>query len=310
MSAGERRSIEIVEVGPRDGLQNERVRLTTAEKVEYINRAAMAGLRRIEVASFVNRTLVPQMADAEEILRELPRRNGVTYCGLVLNARGVERAAAAGVDEVNFGMAITATFNARNQRVSVAESIEQFGQVADVARREGIRATIVFGVSFGCPFEGEVPLERVLDVAKRALRFKPAEIGIADTIGVAAPSDVTERVEAVRELVSPLPVRCHFHNTRNTGLANAVAAVAAGASALDASIGGIGGCPFAPRAAGNIPTEDLFYMLRRMGIGPDLSMETLLEAARWLEGRLERPLPGLMAKAGDFPVQHNLLPIA
>jgi hydroxymethylglutaryl-CoA lyase len=295
------RSVEIVEVGPRDGLQNEPTVVSTATKVEFIERAVAAGLTRIEVASFVNPTRVPQMADAEAVLKALPRRAGVHYIGLVLNRRGFERAAAAGCNEIGMAVVASDTFNQRNQGVSTDESIAAWLDIARAAGAAGIRPQVTVSAAFGCPFEGEVPVARVVEVAERVAAAGPFELALADTIGVGVPSQVTELVGRVRERLPGLPLRCHFHNTRNTGIANAYAAVAAGVATLDASIGGIGGCPFAPAATGNIPTEDLLYMLSRMGIETHVDLEALIATGRWLEGRLGRTVPGLLVKAGGFP---------
>jgi len=295
------RSVEILEVGPRDGLQNEPTVLSTANKVEFIERAVGAGLRRIEVASFVNPKRVPQMADAEDVLKALPKRAGVYYIGLVLNRRGFERAQAAGCNEIGMAVVASDTFNQRNQGATTEESIAAWTGIARAARAAGIRAQVTVAAAFGCPFEGEIPVERVVEVAERVAAAEPFELSLADTIGVGVPSQVTELLGWLREKLPGLPLRCHFHNTRNTGLANAYAAVEAGVATLDASIGGIGGCPFAPAATGNIPTEDLLYMLSRMGIETHVDLDALIATGRWLEDRLGRPVPGLLVKAGGFP---------
>jgi len=295
------RRIEIVEVGPRDGLQNEKAWVPTAAKVEMVERALAAGCRRIEVTSFVNPKRVPQMADAEAVLAALPRREGIGLIGLVLNARGVERALGAGCTEINFVVVASDTFNRRNQGVGTEETLALWSTVAAMARSAGVPATLTIGASFGCPFEGEVPAERVLDVAARALESGPAEIAFADTIGCGVPSQVTRILSDARKLAPEVKLRCHFHNTRNTGLANALAALEAGVDALDASLGGIGGCPFAPAATGNVATEDLAYMLQRMGIETGLDLDRLVDAARWLEGVLGRPVPAGLTQAGIFP---------
>lgn len=294
-------AVEIVDVAPRDGLQNDPAMLATAQKVELIGRLAAAGLRRVEAVSFVHPARVPQMADAEAVLAGLPPLAACVPVGLVLNERGFERARAAGCAEINVSLMASETFNRRNQGVSTDESLEQWGRIAGAARTAGIRATLTIGAAFGCPFEGEIRVARVVEVAARGASAEPAEIALADTIGVAAPSDVRDRLAAVGRAVPGILLRGHFHNTRNTGLANAVAAVEAGVRVLDASLGGIGGCPFAPRATGNIPTEDLAYLLARMGIRTGLDLARLADAALWLEGELGHPIPGLYAKAGPFP---------
>jgi len=294
-------AVEIVEVGPRDGLQNEPGVMPTATKVEFITRALATGLRRIEVASFVNPKRVPQMADAEAVLAALPRRPDVEYVGLVLNRRGYERAAAAGCTEIGMAVAASNAFNERNQGASTDESIAAWHDIATAARAAGLRAQVTVSTAFGCPFEGEVPVARVVEVVRRLAESAPLEVALADTIGAGVPSQVTELIARVREALPNLRLRCHFHNTRNTGIANAYAAVVAGVTVLDASIGGIGGCPFAPAATGNIPTEDLLYLLTRMGIQTGVDLEALIATGRWLEERLGRTVPGALVKAGSFP---------
>ncbi len=295
------RSIGIVEVGPRDGLQNEKASVPTGVKLEFVRRAVEAGLRRIEVASFVNPRRVPQMADAEAMFRELPPRDGVTYVGLVLNRAGFDRAAAAGCREIGMVVFTTDEFNRRNQGVPSAESIRTWREIAAAAHFAGIRAQVTISAAFGCPFEGEVPVQRVVDLARELAEARPFEIAIADTIGVGVPGQVSETFGRVAEAVPGVALRGHFHNTRNTGLANAYAAVVAGARVLDASLGGIGGCPFAPAATGNIPTEDLVYMLERMGIATGVDLARAIETARWIEPHVGHAVPGMLAKAGEFP---------
>jgi len=293
--------VEIVEVGPRDGLQGEPAVLDTATKVEFIGRAVAAGVRRIEVASFVNPKRVPQMADAAAVLQALPRLPDVQYVGLVLNRKGFERAADAGCSEIGMAVMASEAFSQRNQGCTTEESIEAWRDIAAAAGRAGIRAQVTLSVAFGCPFEGELPVQRVVDLARRLAEADPFEIALADTIGVGVPAQVTELVSRVREAVPGVALRCHFHNTRNTGLANAWAAVQAGVRTLDASLGGIGGCPFAPAATGNIPTEDLVYMLQRCGYATGINLAAAIAAGRWLQEQLGRPVPGMLVKAGDFP---------
>jgi len=293
--------IEIVEVGPRDGLQNEPGVVSTATKVELIARAVACGIRRIEVTSFVNPKRVPQMADAEAVLAALPRDERVRYIGLVLNRRGYERALAAGCGEIGMAVVASDTFNQRNQGVTTRESIDAFADIAAAARAAGVPAQVTISTAFGCPFEGEISPARIVEIALRLAEARPSEIALADTIGVGVPSQVTDLIARVREAVPHVPLRAHFHNTRNTGIANACAAVAAGVSALDASIGGIGGCPFAPAATGNIATEDLVYLLDRMGVETGVDLDALIATARWLEDALGRPVPGMLVKAGAFP---------
>ena len=295
------RSIGIVEVGPRDGLQNEAAALTTEVKLEFIRRAVDAGLHRVEVASFVNPRRVPQMADAEAIFGALPRREDVMYVGLVLNRAGFDRAAAAGCREIGMVVFTTDEFNRRNQGVTSAESIRAWREISAAARTAGIRAQVTISAAFGCPFEGEVPVQRVVDIARELAEAAPFEIAIADTIGVGVPGQVTEIFARVAEAAPGVALRGHFHNTRNTGLANAYAAVMAGARTLDASLGGLGGCPFAPAATGNIPTEDLVYMLDRMGIATGVDLARAIDTARWIERHVGHAVPGMLVKAGGFP---------
>jgi hydroxymethylglutaryl-CoA lyase len=295
------RQIEIVEVGPRDGLQSEAGVFSTADKVEFINQLIAAGLRRLEITSFVNPKKVPQMADAEAVLAALNKRAEVRYVGLVLNEKGFDRAAAAGCNEIGMAVVASDTFNRRNQGVSSDESVTAWLAIARRAHALGIRPQVTVSAAFGCPFEGEVPVSRVIELAKRVAEGNPHEIAFADTIGVGVPAQVHEILGRAREALPGMRLRCHFHNTRNTGLANAYAAVEAGASALDASTGGIGGCPFAPAATGNIPTEDLVYMLHRAGFSTGVDLEALIRTAGWLQGPLGRPVPGMLVKAGSFP---------
>jgi hydroxymethylglutaryl-CoA lyase len=295
------RSIELLEVGPRDGLQMEPGVVPTAAKAELIERLLRAGLKRIEVASFVNPKKVPQMADAEELLGRLRRPEGVWFTGLVLNRRGLDRAIAAGCNEIGMVVVASDTFNRRNQGVSTEESIAAWLDIARIARDAGVRAQITVSAAFGCPFEGEVPVQRVLDIARRAAAADPYEICFADTIGAGVPAQVTNLLTRARAALPGIRLRCHFHNTRNTGIANAHAAVEAGAATLDASIGGVGGCPFAPAATGNIASEDLLYMLERSGVETGVSLTALIDTARWLQEQLGRPIPGMLMKAGPFP---------
>ena len=293
--------IEIVEVGPRDGLQSEGAILPTATKIELITRLIAAGIRRIEVTSFVNPKRVPQMADAEAVLAGLPRPDGVSFIGLVLNRKGFDRALAAGCHEIGMAVVASDTFNRRNQGVGTEESIAAWLDIARAAGRAGVKAGITVSAAFGCPFEGEVAPERVIDIARRCAEAGPVEIALADTIGAGVPTQVTDLFSRLREAVPGTPMRAHFHNTRNTGIANAYAAVACGVQSLDASVGGVGGCPFAPAATGNIPTEDLLFMLDRMGVETGVSIESLIGTGRWLEDRIGRPIPGMLMKAGNFP---------
>lgn len=301
------KSITIVEVGPRDGLQSEPEVLPTATKVELVRRLIDAGLRKIEVASFVSPKRVPQMADAEQLMRDVPRRDDLIYVGLVMNQRGFERALAAGIDEIGFVVVASDTFNRRNQGVGTEESIAVFSRIAAAAKEAGMRVNVTISSAFGCPFEGPVAESRVLDIAKQVMLSAPCELALADTIGVATPWQVRSMLNQLLPIIGQTPLRCHFHNTRNTGLANAFAAIEAGAQALDASIGGAGGCPFAPDATGNIATEDLVYMLRHSGIETGLSMPKLIATANWLGEKMGRALPGMLSRAGDFPATEKAL---
>ncbi len=292
-------SAEIVEVSARDGIQNEQTILSVDTKLALIEKAIAAGVRRLEVTSFVNPARVPQMADADDLAARLPR--GVArYIGLVLNQRGFDRAVAAGLDEVNFVVVASDTFSQRNQGMRTAEGIAVWAEVAQAARgRIGTGVTI--GAAFGCPFEGEVPLSRLMAVVEGVMAQAPDEIALADTIGVATPRDVAERVGALRAAFPEVRLRLHFHNTRNTGIANAWAGLQAGAQVLDAALGGVGGCPFAPRATGNIATEDLVYMLDRSGVRTGLDLAACIATADWLEAQLGHAVPGMVMKAGGFP---------
>ncbi len=295
--------IQLVEVSARDGLQNDPARLTTEQKVELVARCAGAGLRRAEVASFVNPKLVPQMADGEAVVAGVRASvpGPASWIGLVLNTRGFHRAAAAGVDEVNCVVGVTEEFSQRNQGMGTAEGIAVVAEVVPMARAAGIVPTVTLSVAFGCPFAGEVALDRLRGVVEAVAATGVEEVAIADTIGVAVPHDVGARVAAVRNLVGDLRLRAHFHNTRNTGYANALAAADAGVTVLDASLGGIGGCPFAPRATGNIATEDLVYALHRSGYETGVDLDAAIAASEWLAGQLDRQLPAYLPRAGVFP---------
>ena len=294
-------AVEIVEVGPRDGLQNEARVLPPAVRAELIQRLMDAGARRLEVASFVHPKLVPQMAEAEEVVAQLERREGVSFIGLVLNERGFDRAIDAGVHEANFAFAATDTFNQRNGGQTVEESLQAWERLAARGRDQGIKMSCTIGVAFGCHFEGEVAPERVLTLAERAAAVGADEIAIADTIGVGVPSQVRHLVSELQGRLPQMPLRVHFHNTRNTGFANAYAAIEAGVTVVDASVGGLGGCPFAPGAAGNIATEDLVYLAERMGYETGLSVEGLIDTASWVEEQVGHDVSAQLGRAGDFP---------
>lgn len=294
--------IEMVEVAPRDGLQNEKIEVSTADKLRLIEFALAAQVRRIEVASFVNPRAVPQMADAEAVCAGLPERDDVTYIGLVMNQRGADRALATGrINQLGAVAVTTDTFAMANQGQTSDGSVEASRAIISAARAAGKTGQATIAASFGCPFEGEVPEDRVIAMAVAIAEAGALEIGLADTIGVANPAHVARLVSRVREAIAPLPVRVHFHNTRGTGLANVWAAIGAGARIIDASIGGLGGCPFAPGAAGNVSTEDVVYMLERAGIGTGLELPQLVEANLWLAGIMNRKLPGMVAHTSPFP---------
>ena len=292
-------TITICDVAPRDGLQNEAATLQPEIRAQLVNRLAGAGVPRIEAVSFVSPARVPQMAGAEEVVVAIEREEGVVYAGLVLNERGYDRLLASGLDEVHVAFACTETFNRRNQNASVEESVEAAKRIVERAHADGIRATVTIGVAFGCPFEGAVDPARVLELAGRLAASGADELVFADTIGVAVPRQIKELVEKAIAMQMK-PVGVHLHNTRNTGFANAHAAVESGATVLDASLGGLGGCPFAPRATGNIGTEDLVYLLHGEGVETGIDLDALIEAATWLEGVLGHQLPGQVYRAGAF----------
>ncbi|QBS39237.1 hydroxymethylglutaryl-CoA lyase [Nocardia sp. CS682] len=294
-------NVTLVEVAPRDGLQNEPEILAVDDKVELVRRSVDAGLRRIEAVSFVNPRRVPQMADAEAVMAGVPRIDGVSYAGLVFNDRGLDRALAAGVDEINVVVVATDSFSQRNQGCSTAEGVERWAKLATRAREAGLLRTVTIAAAFGCPFEGEVSESTVLELIRRVAEAGPDEIALADTIGVGTPDRVRALAAGAASIAPEVDLRCHFHNTRNTGYANAVAALAAGVRVLDASTGGIGGCPFAPAATGNIATEDLLYTLDRMGVETGVRIEPVIETGSWLGDVLGKPVPALLGRAGLFP---------
>jgi hydroxymethylglutaryl-CoA lyase len=297
-------TIEMVEVAPRDGLQNEKTLIATADKIALIERAITAGSRRIEVTSFVNPKAVPQMADAEAVCEGLPQRDDVTFIGLVMNARGATRALATGrIDQLGAVAVATDSFAMANQGQTSDGSVEAAKEIIALSQAAGKTGQVTIGASFGCPFEGEVAQDRVVAMAVALAEAAPVEIGLADTIGVGNPAQVAALVAKVRAAVPHIPVRVHFHNTRGTGLANVWAAIEAGAATVDASIGGLGGCPFAPGAAGNVSTEDVVYMLERAGVRTGLDLSALVSANQWLGEIMQRTLPGMVAKAPPFPKQ-------
>jgi isopropylmalate/homocitrate/citramalate synthase len=291
--------VTVYDVGPRDGLQNEPEVLDVEVRAELVRRLADARLPGVEVASFVDPRRVPQMAGAEEVVDALGAGPGPVRAGLALNERGYERLLAAKLDEVRFAFGVTESFNKRNQGAAVEDSVVAARRIAARARGDGIRCAVTLSVAFGCPFEGEVDPDRVLEIAERVSEVEPDAVILADTIGVASPSAVRSLTSRVAELGRP--VGGHFHNTRNTGYANALAALEAGASLLDASIGGLGGCPFAPNATGNIATEDLVYLLERESVPTGVDLDNLIQTSEWLAGLLGRRLEGQLYRAGRFP---------
>ena len=293
--------ITVVEVGPRDGLQNEAVVVGTGEKLELIDRLAGAGVSRVEVASFVHPELVPQMADAEQVVAGLVAVDGFSKIGLVLNQRGLDRALATGVDEINFVVAATEGFTRANQNAAVADTMAAIEEMIPRAEAAGRRTTVTISVAFGCPYDGEVPPASLLDLAGRAAAAGVDEIALGDTIGVAVPSDVSDRVAALQSVIGGTPLRCHFHDTRNTGVANAVAAIEAGVRIIDASVGGAGGCPYAPNATGNVATEDVVYTLHRMGYETGIDLSLLIDTGKWLGEQLGKQLPSAVGRAGGWP---------
>jgi len=296
------RFIEIVEVGPRDGLQNEKVSLSVAEKLDLIGKLEAAGARRTEVVSFVNAARVPQMAGAEDIMAALPADPDRSRIGLVLNLRGWERCVSTGCDEANVVVCASDGFGVRNQGATVSQQLDTLAAIAERQAIDGgppITATI--SVAFGCPFDGEVSQDQVVAIAREAAALGVPEIAIADTIGVADPWTVRKRIEAVRAAAPSARLRMHFHDTRNTGLANAYASVEAGVDVLDASVGGLGGCPFAPAATGNIGTEDLVYMLERAGFETGYDLAALIAIGREISERLGKAPASSLARAGGFP---------
>jgi len=280
--------ITLCDVGPRDGLQNEAEALEPATRAELVNRLAAAGLPRVEAVSFVRDDRVPQMAGAEEVVAGIERREGTEYSGLVLNERGYERFAGTGLDRVNATLGATEEFNRRNGNASLDEAVARVDQILSAAQ---VPATVTISVAFGCPFEGRVDPGRVAELAGRF----DAEVVLADTIGVAAPREVRSLLERTGA------AGFHGHNTRNTGYANALTALEAGATVLDASVGGLGGCPYAPRASGNVATEDLAYLLEHEGVETGVDLDALIGISSWLEGIFGRKLEGQLYRAGDFP---------
>ena len=305
------RPVTIVEVGPRDGLQNEKTVLEPAVRAELVQRLEAAGARRIEAVSFVHPIYVPQMAGAEEVMAALPHTAGRSRIGLVLNGKGYDRALGTAVDEVNVAMSATDGFGLKNQGLSVDQQVQMLADIiagrANAAGQPGATPSLSATLScvWGCPFDGEVPAGQVADLVGRIAELGVSEIALADTIGAGDPWAVTRKVEAARKAAPDAVLRLHFHDTRNTGLANAYAGIEAGVSVLDASVGGIGGCPFAPGATGNIATEDLVYMLERAGYSTGYDLDALINTARWIGEKIGRPAPSALSRAGGWPPRRN-----
>src|SRR6266576_506995 len=293
-------SLIVCDVGPRDGLQNEAKPLGPGVRAELCDRLAAAGIKRIEAASFVNPKLVPQMAGAEDVMAALHRKPGTVYAGLALNEKGYERAISAGVNELPSAFSAADEFGRRNQNATTDDGLKTALALVARARSDRVPVTVTVSVAFGSPFDGPVAPLRVLEIVEPLMAVPPDEICLADTIGVGGPAQVHELVRGARKLGAT--VGAHFHNTRNTGYANAVAALEEGVASLDASVGGAGGCPFAPKATGNIATEDLVYMLRGQGVETGIDLDALVATSRWLGGQLGKDLPGMLARAGDYPV--------
>ena len=302
-------TIQILEVGPRDGLQNEPETIPTEHKLGMVRRLIAAGVRRLEVASFVDPRRVPQMADAEAVIAGLPDRADVSYIGLCLNKRGVLRAIASregnkrGVDEAGCVIVATDSFGQRNQGQTVEQGLAENGEMLRLARSAGLKGQVTISAAFGCPFEGHVPVDRVVMIAERMAEGGAEEIALADTIGVAVPGQVSELFGRVRDAIGAVPLRAHFHDTRGMGPANAWAAYQAGVATLDSSLGGLGGCPFAPNATGNVATEELLFLFERSSVATGVDLDAVIAASRWFETALGRPLASKVGKAGGFPVR-------
>ena len=293
--------VEIVDVSPRDGLQSQPILLGTSAKLELIQRLVDSGIRRMEAVSFVNPKRVPQMADAELVVKGLPQQDGLRFIGLVLNMRGYERAVATGIDEINCVVVASETFSMRNQGASLDQTMQNVTNICKQAETTNIAKGVTVAAAFGCPFEGEIPQGQVINLVERLADIGYKEIALADTIGVASPSDVSRLLTGINRLNLDIKLRCHFHNTRNTAVANTYVAIQEGVRSFDASCGGVGGCPFAPAATGNVATEDLLYMIHRMGMRTNINVDKVIETAKWLEGPLQASVPSMLSKAGVFP---------
>lgn len=295
------RRIDIVEVGPRDGLQNDPANLTTAQKLEFIDRLVDCGVKRLEAGSFVSPRAVPKMADSAEVFAGLKRQSGIRHIALALNEKGTRRAIDAGAEEINFVLVAGEGFGRKNQGMSPQESADMLALCAPLVHDAGIPLSATISVAFGDPYDGDIAEGVVGGLAAQAQRAGVAELGLGDTIGVADPWLVERRIEEVRTYAPDVYLRLHFHDTRNTGLANVAAAVRAGVDVIDASCGGIGGCPFAAAATGNVATEDVVYMLERAGFETGIDLSKMIETATWLEGVLGHPISSSLVRAGRFP---------
>lgn len=289
--------IHICEVGPRDGLQNETKFLTTEQKVELISKMIDGGIKKFELTSFVNPKIVPQMADAEELIKQVPKIEGVSYAGLVLSRTGLDRALETSIDTLHNVIALSNEFNLKNVRRTVDESVQELTQVTKEGVSSNKNVVAVLGTAFGCPFEGDVPIERVISVANSFIKAGTNKITLADTTGMANPSQVTKVVDIFkREFGNDIELGLHFHNTRGLGLANTLAGYQAGVRHFDSSIAGLGGCPFAPKAVGNICTEDMVNMFKQMGVPTNTDLSKLIETAKWMEIQMGKTLDGMLMK--------------
>lgn len=290
--------IDICEVGPRDGLQNEPIHLTVDDRVELIKKMIRSGLRHIEAVSFVNAKVVPQMAYAEEVMARIPRVEGVRYAGLVLSSRGMDRALECDLDDIHVVLAASSTFNLKNARRTMLESLNELAPLVERAKQNDRRVNAVIGTSFGCPFEGVVPLDNILSVSKEFITRGADMITLADTTGIANPLQVRQYVRTFQNTFPDVPLALHFHNTRGLGLANVFAGFIEGVQRFDSSVGGIGGCPFAPLSVGNVSTEDMIHMFEAMGVETGVDLDELILSAKWLEEKMGHRLSGYVMKAG------------
>ena len=293
--------VQIIEVGPRDGFQIEPAFIPTEQKIRIINKLSETGLRRIEVTSFVHPKAIPQLADAAEVMAGITRKEGVSYMALVPNVKGVERALQAAVEEINLVVSASESHNKNNMNMSIAESLKAFREAAKIALGNGMRITGSIATAFGCPFEGWVSPRKVEEIAQELLAMGVHEVSLADTTGMADPSQVIGVVSRLRHQFKDVEFRLHFHNTRGAGMANVLAALFEGITIFDGSIGGLGGCPYAPGATGNIPTEDMVHMLESMGIDTGIDLPKLVDCAKMVQELLGRELPGQVMKAGTVP---------